>query len=123
QGLYRPAHAMNGSILPDGSVRNLSRSAFLVWEFPVLFKYRKLSRLAPSIEVGPSFRAIGHPNSKNYSHRGITAGLGVSARALRLNVAPTIRYTRWGADKMALGFGPIPGTQRDQVELVFGFTF
>jgi hypothetical protein len=47
QGLYRPAHTMNGSILPDGSVRNLSRSAFLVWEFPVLFKYRKLSRLAP----------------------------------------------------------------------------
>jgi hypothetical protein len=121
--LYRPAHEIDGRTLPDGSVQNGPRAAFLTWEIPVLAKYKKFSRFGPLLEIGPTFRLISHANSENYSHHGVTAGVGISTPIAALNVAPTIRYTHWGKDKRPLGVQPLVATRQNQLELVFVFSF
>jgi hypothetical protein len=123
-GLYRPTHTISGLILPDGNIQYGSRSAFLTWEVPTLAKYKiPVSRVNPVIELGPSFRAIAHANSEDYSHIGVSGGIGVSSHFARLNVAPVIRYTRWAADKKRFGREPLPGTRLNQLELIVGFSF
>ena len=73
-GLYRPAHMIDGTVLADGSIRNGEGSALLTWEFPILAKYKmSFSKVAPLIEAGPSFRAIGHGDSEDHSHHGSPA--------------------------------------------------
>ena len=123
-GLYRPEHLIDRAHLPDGSIQNGTRTAFITWQFPLLAKYRMSgSRVAPIIELGPSFRAIAHANAENYSHYGITGGMGAATRVEGLRIAPAIRYTRWAADKRRFGQEPFPGTRLNQLELVVGFSF
>jgi hypothetical protein len=90
----------------------------------LLAKYKlPVSKVAPVFELGPSFRITAHTNSENYSHHGATAGVGVAVRFKKMIVSPTLRYTRWAADKNLNGRGPATGTSPNQVELVVGVTF
>jgi hypothetical protein len=124
-GLYRPTHERDGDVLPDGSIRYGTRSAFITWEVPVLAKYKAsiYRPIQPIFELGPSFRAIAHANSEDYAHYGLTGGAGISFRLAGWTISPTVRYTRWGANKTRLGGQPSPATRPDQLELVFGFSF
>ena len=87
------------------------------WRFPVLAKYRfDAGRIKPFAELGPSFRIP--PGGTSYAHYGVTAGLGVEMRLRRLNIAPALRYTRWGPDQF-------PGSHErlSQAEFLTGFSF
>ena len=123
-GLYRPTHTIDQKILADGSLQNSTRSAFLTWQVPVLATYEvPIARLAPVIELGPSFRAIAHANGDQHSHHGITAGVGVAARMSSFAIAPIVRYTRWGLDRDRFGREPFDATRPNQLELVIAFSF
>jgi hypothetical protein len=90
----------------------------------VLAKFRTAStKAAPIIEIGPSFRAIGHANSENHSHGGVTGGIGVSLRLGEMQLTPAIRYTHWARDKGRFGQEPANATRPNQVEVVVGFSF
>lgn len=123
-GLYRPTHTIDQKILPDGSLRNSTRSAFLTWQVPVLATYEvPIARLTPVIELGPSFRVIAHTDSNQHSHHGITAGVGVAARMSSFAISPKIRYTRWALDRDRFGREPFDATRPNQLELVIAFSF
>ena len=71
-------------------------------EFPILAKYRfQWSKVNPFAELGPSFRTTGNLNGTNPSHYGFSAGVGLEMHLRSLNVAPTLRYTRWAGDGVA----------------------
>jgi hypothetical protein len=125
-GLFRGTHEISGALNPDGSIRRTvhSGSAFLTWEFPLLAKYKlPATKVAPVFELGPSVRITAHTHSENYSHHGATAGVGVATRFKKMSISPTLRYTRWAADKTRNGREAAPGTRPNQVEVVVGFTF
>jgi len=125
-GLFRGTHEIDGALNPDGSIIRTvhSGSAFLTWEFPLLAKYKlPVSKVAPVFELGPSVRITAHTHSENYSHYGATAGVGVAARFKKMSISPTLRYTRWAADKTRNGREPATGTSPSQVEVVVGFSF
>jgi hypothetical protein len=125
-GVFRGTHEISGALNPDGPIRRTvhSGSAFLTWEFPLLAKYNLPDfKVAPVFELGPSVRITAHTQSENYSHYGATAGVGVAARFKKMSISPTLRYTRWAADKIRNGREPGTGTSPNQVEVVVGFTF
>jgi hypothetical protein len=95
----------------------------VTWEFPILAKYRLFSygpvrsSVRPFVEAGPSFRTTGNLNA-NPSHGGISAGGGLDLRLRQLNIAPTLRYTRWAGDSSPYGIRSRP----DQIELLVAFS-
>lgn len=90
------------------------------WEFPIMAKYRiPVSRTRPFVEAGASFRTFSDRPITAPSGYGFTTGAGLEIHIRRINIAPTLRYTRWGAD--ARGFG-VP-TAQNQVELLVGFSY
>jgi hypothetical protein len=119
------------SLQADGLFRELRFEDFyggahnptVTWEFPILAKYRLFSfgigrsALRPFVEAGPSFRTTGNLNA-NPSHSGVSAGGGLDFRFRQLNVAPTLRYTRWAEDAHPFGIQSRP----DQLELLVGFS-
>lgn len=119
-GLYRKLHFTTAGVEPDGSLNGVSPSPVVTWEFPVLAKYRfQWSKMNPFVELGPSFRTTGNLNGTNPSHYGFTAGVGLEMHLRSLNVAPTLRYTRWAGDDVA----PLrPHSNLDQVELLLEFS-
>jgi hypothetical protein len=126
-GLFRGTHNISGAFDADGSIiRTIhSGTAFLTWQFPLLAKYKLPgSRVAPVFELGPSLRITAHTSqSAFYSHHGATTGAGFATRFKKMSISPTLRYTRWAADKESNGHGPFTGTSPNQVEVVVGFTF
>src|SRR5580692_2422963 len=119
-GLFRTLHLTFAGIEPNGSLNSVSPSPVITWEFPVLAKYRLAARKwTPLVELGPSFRTAGNLNGANPSHAGVTAGVGVELHAGKLNIAPTLRYTRWAEDH---AFSDLPKSAPNQVELVAEFS-
>jgi hypothetical protein len=115
-GLYRKLHFTTAGVEPGGSLNSVSPSPVVTWEFPVLAKYRfHWSKMNPFVELGPSFRTAGNLNGTNPSHYGFTTGLGVEMHLHSLNVAPTLRYTRWAADGVA---PQQPNSNPNQLELL-----
>jgi len=113
-GLFRPIEYTFAGVEPNGKLNSVSPSPVITWEFPLLAKYRfALGPLKPFIEAGPSFRTAGNLNGTNPSHKGITAGLGLETRLCGLDIAPTLRYTRWAEDHQ---------TTPDQIELMVGIS-
>ena len=89
------------------------------WQFPVLVKYKfPFDMFKPFAAVGPSVRTHSNPIGSRPSSFGVTAGTGVELGAGRFYFAPTIRYTRWGADGL-----PFRPTIRDQVEVLGGIGY
>jgi len=122
-GLYRPLHLTDENLIsiPEERVREGQESTVtvLTWEFPILAKYKlPVAAVKTFVEVGPSFRATGNLNGNDPSHYGITGGLGAEAHLRKLKISPTVRYTRWEADRWKC-CGTIP----NQVELIVGFAF
>jgi hypothetical protein len=113
-GLYRPLQISAG------------QSVVLTWEVPVLVKHKfSQHALNPFVALGPSFRASGNRNGRTPSTYGITLGGGVEMRLRRFRLEPTVRYTRWAADRGRNG-GRRPiaeSTIPNQVELLVGFSF
>jgi hypothetical protein len=109
-GIYRPIEYTFAGVEPNGTLNSISPSPVITWEFPVLAKYRfTLGPLKPFVEAGPSFRTAGNLNGTNPSHHGITAGIGIETHLWALDIAPTLRYTRWASDSQ---------TTPDQLELM-----
>ena len=119
-GIYRELHMTWAGVQSDGSLNSVSPSPVVTWEFPVLAKYR-LNRqgMQPFVEAGPSFRTTGNLNFTP-SHIGISAGVGVETRWRGLNIAPTLRYTRWASDLSTVGRDR--STQKNQLELLVAFS-
>lgn len=107
-----------------GSEREFShrvRFAHLTWKFPVLLKYRFLtrSRFTAVAEGGPSFRAEGNLNLRPVSHYGATVGAGVETKLGSLRVSPVMRYTRWAGETG--GFRAHTWANQTQVLISFAF--
>lgn len=110
-GLYRRLHFENA---PE---------VVVTWQIPVLAKYTwNLTPVRPFLEAGPSFRAAGNLNYTNPSRVGLTVGTGGEMCWRWLRITPTLRYTRWAEDSLAR-YASQNMTKRDQVELLFGFSF
>ncbi len=115
QTIYDPPVTFPGGQTLSSSVR--TTQVHTTWEFPVLAKYRFLptdSKVNPFLAVGPSFRPAG--SGSGMSHYGITAGAGLNFQVNRLNIAPTLRYTRWASGNISNS-----SMKRDQVEFLVGF--
>jgi hypothetical protein len=118
-GLFRQLHGKGAALLADGTLNSLSPHPVVIWQFPVLAKYRfTVGKLNPFWEAGPSFRTAGNLNSSEPSHHGLTAGAGIEMDWGSWRVAPTARYTRWARDNI-LGRGARTGP--NQVELLVAF--
>ena len=94
------------------------------WEFPILGKYHflPLPLIKPYVEVGPSFRALGHAASY-FSGSGFTLGGGIELKISRLRIEPEIRYTRWGSDSAsAIAAGSTPSNV-NQAAFLVGIAF
>ncbi len=92
----------------------------VTWEFPMLVKYslsNKWPSLRPFAEAGPSLRTTGNLNA-NPSHVGMSAGAGFYFKLHQINIAPTLRYTRWAQDSHPFGIQSRP----DQLEFLIGFS-
>lgn len=125
-GLYRPLRARTYSLeIPAGAPADESGTDFTVvtWQFPALAKYRLCpgSKIRPVIEAGPSFRAAGNLNGYNPSRYGFTAGGGIETDNKAMKISPVLRYTRWAKDPA--GTLTSASTARNQLELLFSFTF
>lgn len=117
----------NVSVAVNGLYRRLhfdNRPEVVVtWQLPILAKFTfGNGPLRPFVEGGPSFRITGNLNNTDPGHYGLTAAIGAETRWRWLRLTPTVRYTRWSGDNSA-GVEPQAFTKRDQVELLFGFSF
>jgi hypothetical protein len=89
------------------------------WEFPVLVKYSlpavsSADRLRPFLEAGPSFRTQENASGTQPSQFGLSAGAGIAFHVGKIQIAPTLRYTRWDHESIYPKFA----TKPDQVELL-----
>lgn len=102
-----------------GSVVNSGDYGF--WEVSVLGKYHlPLPIVKPYISAGPSFRTVSSL-SPYFSTKGVSAALGVEVKALKIRIAPELRYTRWGSDLTTTN--RYYQSHRDQAEFLIGITF
>src|ERR1700682_1421288 len=121
--IYDPLHSTSRTVILGtpplpGLLSSSYGYASPEWKFPVLAKYRfPGDRLKPLVELGPSFRL---PEGQSaFAKYGVTAGLGFETRMRRLKIAPVVRYTRWGAEKLPEFTYGI----RNQLEFLTGFSF
>jgi hypothetical protein len=123
-GIYRPLNfrSFTSSITPGTG--SAPYNTVLTWEFPVLLKGRfvripVLPSTGAFAEAGPSFRLASNRNDTRPSNHGVTGGLVAETILGPLSVAPTLRYTRWGADPAA-SIPYVPRTSPNQVEAFIG---
>lgn len=118
-GLFRQLHLTSAVVAADGALSRISPGPVVTWQFPFLAKYRISSgRLRPFIEGGPSLRTAGNLNGFNPSHYGGTVGAGIAWRWRSVNIAPTVRFTRWGEDSVNCR----PRSAQNQLELLASFS-
>jgi hypothetical protein len=120
--IYEPLKSISRTVVvgtpAPGFLPGSSEYASPEWKFPVLAKYRfHRERLKPLIELGPSFRLP--EGQSGFSHYGATAGFGFEPRMRKLKIAPVLRYTRWGPEKLPEFAYEI----RNQLEFLTAFSF
>ena len=114
-GLFRELH-----LIDLGGGGYVQHTPVVTWEFPVLAKYRfHLSRFDPFLEAGPAFRTTGNLNDARPSNAGFSAGMGIATRWRAIEIAPTVRYTRWVRDN---NVSSGPETKADQIEVLLGIS-
>lgn len=124
--LYHPVNATSNVTVGSGAsaVTVTSSTSYATWEFPLLAKYRfALPVVKPYVEAGPSFRKTVSGLSW-FSGTGFTLGGGVEVQALKLRIAPEVRYTHWGSDSPppinASFFAP---SNQNQAEFLVSLSF
>ena len=118
--IFKPLGFTQSTVLFDGSRRSVSPATVVTWQFPLLLKYQlRDSRLSPFVVGGPSFRTSGNLNGAKPSSVGITGGAGFTIPWRSMRFEPTVRYTRWKADRLGLVSAR---TRPDQVEFLLGVT-
>lgn len=86
------------------------------WQFPVLAKYQfRVAKLNPFLAGGASFRPTGTQSGLGFY--GLTAGTGLNFQVKKLNISPTLRYTRWSTGASYR----IHESTLNQVEFLVGF--
>lgn len=106
------------------------------WEFPVMLKWTAPGKVAPFLNAGASFRnwsgidQIGNfvtgqdfDEVDDKMNVGFVAGAGLALKLGSLRISPEIRYTRWGVNNFADGVKNLLETNRNQAEVLVGFTF
>jgi hypothetical protein len=125
-GLYRPLNFKTITSSVPSTSADAPSNTVLMWEVPVLLKYRFSKSILPGIKpvvgVGPAFRISANRNDTDLSNHGITSEGGVEARLARLRLSPVMRYTRWAADKVP-AYQYIPRSKPNQVEGLIGLSF
>lgn len=123
---------------PQGFVSNFpaADTAGNSWEFPVMLKWTAPGKVAPFINAGASFRNwSGYDQLGNFvtgqdftevddrNNVGFVAGGGLALRLGGLKISPEIRYTRWGVDNFSEGVRNVLESNKNQAEVLVGFTF
>lgn len=106
------------------------------WEFPVMLKWTAPGRVAPFLNAGASFRNwSGFDQIGNFvvgqdfdevddkSNVGFVVGGGLALKLGTLRISPEIRFTRWGTNNFADGVKNLLETNKNQAEVLVGFTF
>ena len=112
------------------------------WEFPLMLKKKfggadaVAASVRPFVTAGASFRRltdvddIGRfllgrslSDSADKTATGFVVGGGVEIRALFLRISPEVRFTRWGTENFREGVANILRTNRNQGQLLVGFSF
>lgn len=106
------------------------------WEFPVLLKWTADGRVAPFLNAGASFRnwsgidQIGNfvtgqdfDEVDDKLNVGFVAGGGLTLKLGSMRISPEIRFTRWGVNNFADGVKNILESNKNQAEVLVGFTF
>ena len=112
------------------------------WEFPLMLKKKfggadaVAASVRPFVGAGASFRRltdvddigrfiVGSSASDRVDKTatGFVVGAGVEIRALFLRISPEVRFTRWGTENFREGVANILKTNRNQGQLLVGFSF
>ncbi len=111
--------------LGNGQTFERSYSHGYPWEFPVFAKYRlSTGSVRPFVAAGPSFRLPKDGGRVGRSNYAVATGAGVEFDVWKLKMSPTVRYARWGADRLnAAGIRMDSGIPRNQVQILFGISF
>jgi hypothetical protein len=92
------------------------------WEFPIVGKYRfSTPFVRPYLEAGPTFRALSSTLDSYWSNTGITAGIGVEGKILKLHIAPEVRFVHWGNDSG--NAYPFYASKRNQAQFLVGIAY
>jgi hypothetical protein len=120
-GLYRPMNFTSfTSTVPSGG--SAPANTVVTWEFPLLAKYQfQGTRVAPFLELGPSFRTSGNLNDTSPSNHGVAVGIGLEINLRKFGIAPQVRYTHWAAD--SVDRPSQPRTNQNQIEFLIGWSF
>lgn len=133
--LYQRFSFHSGLIRNPGSVLAATSDASVnQWEFPIMAKYKfNGGRVRPYVAAGASFRHISDvsrlsnfvsgTNPGNDTGTGFVAAGGVQLNLFLVKISPELRFTQWGANSFADGFGNILKTTRSQGEVMVGITF
>lgn len=106
------------------------------WEFPVMVKWTAPGKVAPFVNAGASFRNwSGVDQLGNFvtgqdftelddkMNVGFVAGGGLALKLGVMQISPEIRYTRWDVNNFADGVRDVLKSNRNQAEVLVGFTF
>lgn len=112
------------------------------WEFPLLLKKKfggadaVAASVKPFVGAGASFRRLSDvddigrfllgrslSDTTDRTAVGFVIGAGVEIRALFLRISPEVRFTRWGTENFRAGVADILKTNRNQGQLLVGFSF
>jgi len=112
------------------------------WEFPLLVKWAILpGPVRPFVDAGASvrhisgvnqFRSVANAagitinNATEFNKRndiGFVFGGGVEFKLGRVRISPELRYTRWGSENFRDPLNALLRTNRNQGDLIVGFTF
>ncbi len=101
-----------------------------------MLKWTAPGKVAPFINAGASFRNwSGYDQLGNFvtgqdftevddrNNVGFVAGGGLALRLGGLKISPEIRYTRWGVDNFSEGVRNVLESNKNQAEVLVGFTF
>ncbi|MCZ2152403.1 MAG: PorT family protein [Bryobacterales bacterium] len=123
---------------PAGFIGDLPRkdTSGNSWEFPILLKWTARGRIAPFLDAGASFRNwSGYGRIGNFitgsnsgeidtgNNVGFVTGGGLALKLGSLRIEPEIRYTRWSVNNFEDGLRNLLKTNRNQAEVLVGFTF
>lgn len=103
------------------------------WEFPMMLKFSPGHfAIAPVLGAGLSVRHISNFGSipsyvlagtTNATSVGFVAGGGVRFKAGPVNITPEFRYTRWNSNSLAQSLLDVISSNRNEAEVLVGFTF